>query len=408
MDEKDTKNIENLSEADKVFIPVDIDGDKTDYFDYKVKCFRTVPENCFLVKQNIFTGKRIFAGGRGFKAILPFYKSILVPAIDRLIDYKKIEYLTADGANVNVDLDVTVRITDPVKYLNEGKHQLSNLSSMIYSLLGNYIEKLNFADIKKGLVSRDLFASSGTRSVPYDVLSNELDQFEAKYGIHIGKLYLKDVRLPKDLEKVYNDRLEAQQKREAQKEVLAAQQEEAEMKAKIVGIETEAEVKRYQKLEEEKNRLHVDKMNKEINELKAKGFSPEQISEILKIRYASEGNNSHVIVGANSQTSDVAMGVIAGGSTSSKKVMDDSEKVETNKSTTLENNSTRFLKHIRLLEGLGKVASGTYKQMVDVLKESDILNNLNELNEKDYELFLRDVLNTNKVEEDVASKGRGR
>lgn len=403
MDEKDTKKIENLSEADKVFIPLDIDGDKTDYFDYKVKVFRTVPENCFLVKQNIFTGKRIFAGGRGFKAILPFYKTILVPAIDRLIDYKKIEYLTADGANVNVDLDVTVRITDPVKYLNEGKHQLSNLSSMIYSLLGNYIEKLNFADIKKGLVSRDLFASA-RRSGSL----NELDQFEEKYGIHVGKLYLKDVRLPKDLEKVYNDRLEAQQKREAQREVLAAQREEAEMKAKIVGIETDAEVKRYQKLEEEKNRLHVDKMNKEIVELKAKGFSPEQISEILKIRYASEGNNSHVIVGANSQTSDVAMGVIAGGNASSKKVIDDSGTVKTNKSTTVENNSTRFLNHIKLMEAIGKVASGTYNQMVDVLKESDILNNLNELNEKDYELFLRDVLNTNKVEEDVVTKGRGR
>ena len=80
MAENKEKVIENLSEADKIFIPADIDGDKTDYFDYKVKIFRTVPENCFLVKQNIFTGKRIFAGGRGFKSILPFYKSILVPS----------------------------------------------------------------------------------------------------------------------------------------------------------------------------------------------------------------------------------------------------------------------------------------------------------------------------------------
>ena len=47
----------DYNNAEAIFIPSDIEGDKTNYTQYKVGFYRSVPQNCVLVRRNRFTKK---------------------------------------------------------------------------------------------------------------------------------------------------------------------------------------------------------------------------------------------------------------------------------------------------------------------------------------------------------------
>ena len=138
------ENNVKLTSADAIFIPEGLSENLNDYKEYKVGLFRSVPANCYLVSVNRITGNVVNLGGQGLKITMPWItKTILVPNIDRTIDYPKADYLTRDHITASVDIALSVKITDPVKYMIKGKFQLEQLSQLTQSLLRVYIQRFD-------------------------------------------------------------------------------------------------------------------------------------------------------------------------------------------------------------------------------------------------------------------------
>lgn len=281
------ENNVKLTEADAIFIPKDIDGDISDYTEYKVGLYRSVPDNCNLVTINNFTGKIVNRGGRGFKLTLPWItKSILVPAIDRVIDYPSGNYLTLDHITAGIDIAIGVRIEDPVKYVNSGKYQLEQLAVLVQSLLRMYVQSLEFASISKG-------------NCPVSVFDNgkRLKTFCDDYGIKVTKVIFKEVKLPQELQKQYDDVIEAKKKREKQLVELNIRKDEAIARKEIADIDADIYIMKYEKL---------------IRYLKSEGVPSEGIADLIKTQMISENANASFFVGENDAAKNIAAGVAAG------------------------------------------------------------------------------------------------
>ena len=276
-----------LNEADALFIPKDIDGDISNYTEYKVGLFRTVPDNCNLVTINNFTGKIVNRGGRGFKLTLPWItKSILVPTIDRVIDYPTGNYLTLDHITASIDVAIGVRIENPVKYINSGKYQLEQLNVLTQSLLRMYVQSLDFASISKGSCRVDVFDEG-----------KDFDKFRKKYGIKVTEIIFKEVKLPQELQKQYDDVIEAKKKREKQLVELNIRKDEALARKEIADIDADIYLMKYEKL---------------IRYLKSEGVPSEGIADLIKTQMISDNANASFFMGDNDTAKSIAAGVAAG------------------------------------------------------------------------------------------------
>lgn len=283
------ENNVKLNNANAVFIPENIDGDISDFTEYKVSLFRTVPDNCSLVTINTITGKIVNKSGSGLKFTLPYItKSILVPTIDRVIDYPRANYLTLDHITAGVDVALNVKIVNPAKYVKNGKYQLEQLSVLVQSLLRVYIQSLEFALISKGSCSLDEFDPEA-----------ELRTFESRSGIRVNGVLLKEVKLPADLQKQYDDAIEAKKRREKQFIDLEAKKDEALARREIAQVDADVYVMKYEKL---------------ITALKAQGIPSEGIANLIKTQMISENANASFFVGDNDTAKNIGAGVAAGNS----------------------------------------------------------------------------------------------
>ena len=113
---------DQLSEMDRIFVPKDLDDNLLfkDFQNYKkcgVKFWRSVPSNCRLVTENIFTRKPKFIDGTGFRLIPPlFTRTILVPGpeLEGIKTFKDVKCLSKDKIEIGVDLSLSMSIVDPV------------------------------------------------------------------------------------------------------------------------------------------------------------------------------------------------------------------------------------------------------------------------------------------------------
>ena len=296
-----------LSEAEKIFVPEDLDKTRTitDFTEYKAKFFRTVPENCVLVKKSRIRQKIRIAGGSfnfeipfigkifrinrnkiGLKVTLPFLTTgILVSQVDRTIDYQVFDCKTADGINASIDIAVVVRISDPLKYMNGGKEQLKHLHSKIQELLKNYAAQKEFEDLEHDSIDISAFDPDG-----------HLEHFNNLYGISVKGIINKSVKLPENLQKIYDNKVEEMKKREAQEERLKALIEKAEAEGKVSKM---------------KSGVDIENLIKLVNALLEQGVPMEEITKYLNIKTASDKGNA-VFMNGDSASSNVAMGVAAG------------------------------------------------------------------------------------------------
>ena len=321
MDENTNVNVD-VNSADAIFIPSDLPGDRTNYTKYKVGFYRAkVPANCALVRRNRYTGKLTLVSerdadgniiGGGFHLMPPFFsESIFVPIMDRTIDYPKADYLTADNIYANVDIVLKVRITDPVKYLMYGKHQLSNLNTLTQNLLREYIRSNKYDDLSSGRINLDTFAPrlpGQNGGIP----TGAYEDFEERYGISVQSVQLKAIKLPEEMQKLYDNKVEEQKKLEAQRIKLQAERERAEAEARMMDIRAEAEARRAKAL-----------AGAPIQGLKENGISAAAIEQNVGVFGAK---NSVFIGGGNGQTNDTARGIAAGvvaGNNASKSQNDD-------------------------------------------------------------------------------------
>lgn len=379
-------NADNVinNEADTIFIPNDIEGEKVNYIKYKVGMIRTVPENCCLVRVNRFTGKMTNKGGRGLKFMLPFIsKSILVPTIDRSIDYKKIEYLTHDNIMANVDMALNLKIVDPVKYMMEGRHQLNQLSILTQSLLRVYIQHRNFDNISSGVCSLTEFDPR-----------KEYETFEKNYGIKINRVLLKEVKLPKHLEKLYNDKVEEQKKKEAQREKLDAMKEEAEREAEIIKIKADAEAEKIKKIEQAKAEAYFNKMKEFVTYLQKNGIPADSIADLLKTQLVSENKNSQFFMGGNDYTRNTAAAISAANkqnNTSNNTI----NNLQASKVQQPKTNVERLLNELMLSVSLGILSTEVYQDIQASLQKPELVQKINNLNEESYQRLLNQLMATN-------------
>lgn len=303
----------NVNDADAIFIPSNIEGDRTNYTEYKAAWIRSIPENCVLVRKNVLTGRLKVRGPKRYRFgknkgeiknggwWIPnrfFTRSIYVPIIDRTIDYPAAEYLTKDNINANVDIVLKVKISDPIKYLKYGKYQLANLNTLTQNLLRSYIRRHDYNQLSSGRVGLDDFQT--TRDDKGHILDRDAyKDFEEKYGISVSSIQLKSIKLPPELQKFYDDKREEEMKREAQEIRLKANKDAAIAEAERIQIKAEAEAKR---------------TATKIDALKRAGVSEQRINDELGTFLAADNPNASIIVGsgASSRSSEIAAGIAAG------------------------------------------------------------------------------------------------
>lgn len=302
-----TENLrDKLSEMDKIFIPKDLDNnvDLSDLISYKgctLKFWRSVPQNFRLVKVNIFTKKVIAKDGFGFKFAAPlFTRTILVPITAGTKRFNSLQCTTSDGIDIKIDLAVVMRITDPAKYMDQGKTQLEQLTALINRLLRVYTASREFDQILPNECQINEFDPNGL-----------LATFEAQNGIHIEHTIFEKVELPERLKKLYNDQAEERQRRRAQAERLQAEREKALVDAEITKINAEAEAKKIKITEEAKSEAYVKRMEQLVNMLIGKGIPVEKIVEHINTIIASEKGNTIFMNSGNGMANDIAMGGIA-------------------------------------------------------------------------------------------------
>ena len=389
-------NAVDVDSADAIFIPSNIVGNKTDYTQYKVGWYRSVPSNCVLVKMNKYTGRLCLDNDRNDKGELiggglhftfPFFtKSILVPIIDRTIDYPTAEYLTKDNINATVDIVLKVKISDPVLYLKYGKHQLSNLNTLTQNLLRAYVRRHDYHQLSSGRV--DLREFQTTRDENGHVLDDDAyDDFEEKYGISVESIQLKTIKLPPELQKLFDDEKEEERKKAAQKIRLEAEQERAEAEARMMNIRTEAEARRAREL-----------AGAPIQGLKAQGISSQAIEQNVGVFGAK---NSVYIGGANNSIGNetargVAAGIVAGNNASRTEdnSQDNISQVQKllnliefalNSGTvadvdTYENLRTNLLNNLRLIELVNGFTKDQFNQVAEHVLAGDLGKYFNQSN----------------------------
>lgn len=312
MDENNTNQTnenlrEKLSEMDKIFIPKDLDNNVnlSDLMEYKgctLKFWRSVPQNFRLVKVNIFTRKVISKEGFGFKFAAPlFSRTILVPTTAGTKKFNNLQCTTLDGIDIKMDLAVVMRITDPAKYMDQGKTQLEQLTALINRLLRVYVAVREFDQVLPNECQMNEFDPN-----------NQLRDFENEYGIQVEKTIFERVELPERLKKLYNDQAEEKQRRKAQAERLQAEREKALADAEITKIHAEAEAKKIKVIEDAKAIAYIQRMEKLVNMLVTKGIPADEIADYLKTEIVSERGNTIFMNGANNRANDTAMGVLAG------------------------------------------------------------------------------------------------
>lgn len=293
---------DQLSEMDKIFIPEDLDGniDIQDLVSYRynIKGFQTVPQNYSLVTKNVFTQENKNVKGFGIKFFVPlFTKTILVPNYSGIKKYKDIETISIDGEELKIDLDTIMKITDPAKYMVEGKNKLNELNALISRLLRVYISEREFKTVLSGVCNINEFDSTG-----------ELYNFEERYGIKIERILIEKVELSENLKQLYNDAIEEKQRRIAQAEKLQAAMEKAQNDAEINKINYETEAQKIKVLEEVKNEAYVDRISKLAVRLKQEGFSQESIDAYIKTMILADNGNA-IFMGNDIEAQRIAKGV---------------------------------------------------------------------------------------------------
>ena len=385
---ENTNNSEDVrakfSEAEKIFVPKDLDkdGNISDYTEYKVKFFnwRMVPENHVLVTKNIFTGVVKSKEGIGLKFMLPFVtKSILVSTVDRTIDYEKIDYLTKDGIMANVDIAVVIKITDSALYMKGGKEQLEQLNVLVKQLLRVYVAGRNYDELSRGECKLTDFDGR-----------HKFHAFSNLYGIDVSKVIFKEVRLPERMQKLYNDRVEEEQKQKAQKIRLKAAKEKAQAEAEILGIQSDAEAKRMAKL---------------VKALIDEGVPMEDAIKHLNIKTASANGNAIFMNGSN-MASDVAMGVAAGNVSTQNRNSDNHQYNLTN--------SQKLINSIEQYLNMGMILNqGAMNLYQNLQHNQNLRDSIDHFSEKDYkrieEATFKDMNLSSDFDEDMdSSRGRRR
>lgn len=130
--------------------------------------------------------------------VAPWEKTTLVSNVMGLWDYPTEKFDSKDDT-VSVDIALSVLIVDPVKYMSSVKNVKEALRPVLRETLRIFIVGQKSDDIKKWEYT--------IRDIDFN---NNLSQLEQECGIKIERLYFKNIRSSKEVEKARSKALIAE------------------------------------------------------------------------------------------------------------------------------------------------------------------------------------------------------
>lgn len=275
---------------------------------YITKVFRVIPKNAVLITRNKFNGNRIKVKTGGFALIPPYSESKLVSLAVRNYDYEKQEFEDRNGLDLTVDLAVTVKIVDAIKYEYENKNVEAELKQLIDSLMRSLIKKCVYEELsaarielaKTSIDINDMPKSPkeqlqvGTRTSYPKTFSgellkirDELDKFATRYGLVVVDLYTKSIQQSAAMQEAYNKQVIAMKEREAALIAKEGEKERAKIDAEIAKIKAGTDA------------YAIAQLYKSVNE-RIKDLPMDRQAEILKVFSASLKGNPNLFMSLDS------------------------------------------------------------------------------------------------------------
>lgn len=274
---------------------------------YTTKLYRTIPKNSVLIVRNKFNGKDVEVKEGGFAIIAPWKEAKFVSLAVRNFDYEKQKFEDSLGQDVIIDLAVTVRIVDPIKYEYNSQNVEKELKQLITSSMRILINKFKYEDLKSMRFNVSEYKQSsngyyknvhisedgrfvGDRlTAPLDFekelceIRKRLDEFAFKYGLDVVDLYNKEVQQTEDLQAAFNKQILAENEAKAKLIEKQAEKRRAEIDAEIKTINAKAEA--------EANKLKYEAI---LKVLKDSNMSPEDQARFLQTFMYSNSDSQNV------------------------------------------------------------------------------------------------------------------
>ena len=233
------------------------------------KRFWNIPKNSVLVVTNKYSGKNVEVRGNGeggWTVIAPWKSGKLVSLAVRNFDYPKETFEDSFGQDVIVDLAITVKIVDPIKYQYNNENPEKELSQLISSCMRvlisqstyDYLKKNNFSipnDKEYQINNNFVWMCTGINDADGQPMGHQvvdsfelelinirerLNKFAQKYGLAIEDFYCKSVDQTKDIQETYNKKIKAEKEAEELLIKKESEKKQALIDAEIKKVNAEA------------------------------------------------------------------------------------------------------------------------------------------------------------------------
>lgn len=146
----------------------------------------------------------------GYHYITPIAQSIsMVNMMTHVIDLSRQQVLTRDNVTVDIDSVIYYRVVDPYRYTFTVQNPTHCLTELAQTALR---ESLAAHTLQESLEHREQLADEVKRCV---------EQGSSGWGVSIGSVLLKDIRLDKDMQRLLSSKATAE--RQAQAKIIDAQ-----------------------------------------------------------------------------------------------------------------------------------------------------------------------------------------
>jgi len=274
-----------------------------EYKNFIVKIFRTVPPKTALVTVNTLTGNTAEKAS-GFRIVPPWKKGKLVLLSSFNVDYPAANYRTADGLEVNVDVSLSVRVEDPIKFefdINDPKKELEVTTQAI---IRDYIATKTYEELR----TEHFSLSSPSNSWIVD----RYNKFKELSGTKIDSMRFQNLDLANPETKRQFEAARAQER------------ENAEMIAKATAEAKAAQIRAEGK--QQVMKANMETIEQFAEALRKKRCTPtrEQLVDLFQtvtvVNSENPNVNTHALVGSKGSSLENSAMILTDGKVSSENV----------------------------------------------------------------------------------------
>lgn len=240
---------------------------------YNFLIFESIKSLCW----NIYTQE--YHSKQGPEMITIKYEQI--PTNDIYIDIPSIECRTIDDYSVNIDLSLTIQITDTYLAVYSSNEIFLQLQDKIVSSCRYILNTIPIANIRNEEIT--------IHNTIQDTIGQQLNDFNI--GINCKNLNIQEIKLDEEYIKLIKDKRERDQQIHINEQEMSIKQRLFEQESKYKFLEQEEERRLSEQslknqIEFNKLKLCMDEMNRQEKQIMVqqyldKGFSTDQVTEIL-------------------------------------------------------------------------------------------------------------------------------